>query len=389
MDGYLETVRLQQQMLRERAFELCEALSVPPWAGAQVYDAKPHPSAAHAVRLAELPPPRPPVAARPADADGDGGRVPTHVLEQLRAHERARVSLPLLLALPPAEAAAAAARDETRLPRPRAATALQPPPAVAVGGALAPAHASSASASAAIATHDQSPADALQLLSAARARMGSLGIGSREPAPGVQQGARRPLTARRPASASARAPAVRPTSPACTVAAASATLQRVGSAPVAAMRAIEAAAAFDLGGRRGRGEEGAAVQFAALLAAIELADGAEPTRHADGRMFARMRSAAAARSDSRAGGGRDAPARPPELAPRGLSALALSRLVSFVAASPSAEPCCICLEHVCAGERAVALECAHVFHDGCVRLWLRRQAACPLCKRDPGPTLGL
>ena len=81
----------------------------------------------------------------------------------------------------------------------------------------------------------------------------------------------------------------------------------------------------------------------------------------------------------------------PEVRSKGLSVVALSRLPAFIAAQPCVayEPCCICIEPMTAGQRLVALECAHLFHHECIRRWLGVQAACPLCKRDPGASLGV
>jgi hypothetical protein len=46
-----------------------------------------------------------------------------------------------------------------------------------------------------------------------------------------------------------------------------------------------------------------------------------------------------------------------------------------------ATSCAICLERFSLGERATALKCRHVFHDGCVMPWLSRRAAtCPSCR---------
>lgn len=47
-----------------------------------------------------------------------------------------------------------------------------------------------------------------------------------------------------------------------------------------------------------------------------------------------------------------------------------------------AEPCCICLEGMCAGNLAMTLPCSHVFHSACIMRWLHKAQNCPLCKND-------
>jgi len=42
--------------------------------------------------------------------------------------------------------------------------------------------------------------------------------------------------------------------------------------------------------------------------------------------------------------------------------------------------CTICLSEVRNGERVGLLSCTHVFHSSCLKDWLRRKNACPLCR---------
>lgn len=42
------------------------------------------------------------------------------------------------------------------------------------------------------------------------------------------------------------------------------------------------------------------------------------------------------------------------------------------------EPCVICLEPMVT---AKVLRCGHLFHRGCLRMWLERHATCPHCRR--------
>lgn len=44
--------------------------------------------------------------------------------------------------------------------------------------------------------------------------------------------------------------------------------------------------------------------------------------------------------------------------------------------------CTVCLEEMKLGGSALELVCHHVFHRDCIEPWLRKQASCPLCRRD-------
>ncbi|KAK3284856.1 hypothetical protein CYMTET_7523 [Cymbomonas tetramitiformis] len=49
----------------------------------------------------------------------------------------------------------------------------------------------------------------------------------------------------------------------------------------------------------------------------------------------------------------------------------------------SADMCCICIEELSKGDELRILHCKHRFHVACIDPWLRRRAACPVCKRHP------
>ena len=46
--------------------------------------------------------------------------------------------------------------------------------------------------------------------------------------------------------------------------------------------------------------------------------------------------------------------------------------------------CAVCLMEMMADELAVQLPCRHLFHEDCVRQWLKKQHTCPCC-RTPLP----
>jgi len=49
--------------------------------------------------------------------------------------------------------------------------------------------------------------------------------------------------------------------------------------------------------------------------------------------------------------------------------------------------CAVCLQELVADELAVKLPCKHLFHEECVRTWLKKQHTCPTC-RAPLPQKG-
>ncbi|XP_021910573.1 E3 ubiquitin-protein ligase znrf1-like [Carica papaya] len=42
--------------------------------------------------------------------------------------------------------------------------------------------------------------------------------------------------------------------------------------------------------------------------------------------------------------------------------------------------CPICLEEIVVGSEAARTRCRHVYHEDCIRTWLRRSSVCPLCR---------
>ncbi|KAF8641869.1 hypothetical protein HU200_067575 [Digitaria exilis] len=48
----------------------------------------------------------------------------------------------------------------------------------------------------------------------------------------------------------------------------------------------------------------------------------------------------------------------------------------------SSDCCAICLQDVSTDAKLRAMPCSHAFHQDCIFQWLRRSAACPLCRRQ-------
>ncbi|XP_051140646.1 uncharacterized protein LOC127258049 [Andrographis paniculata] len=48
----------------------------------------------------------------------------------------------------------------------------------------------------------------------------------------------------------------------------------------------------------------------------------------------------------------------------------------------STETCTVCLEEMTGQCKAVAMPCEHVFHEDCVKKWLRRSHYCPSCRYE-------
>ncbi|XP_058193388.1 E3 ubiquitin-protein ligase SDIR1-like [Rhododendron vialii] len=44
------------------------------------------------------------------------------------------------------------------------------------------------------------------------------------------------------------------------------------------------------------------------------------------------------------------------------------------------ESCRVCLEEFVKGEKVTCMPCRHVFHEGCIKTWLRTSHVCPICR---------
>ena len=47
---------------------------------------------------------------------------------------------------------------------------------------------------------------------------------------------------------------------------------------------------------------------------------------------------------------------------------------------PEKKNCIICLEDFKNGDKAIILPCIHLFHNECIKNWLKTQNTCPICK---------
>ena len=50
--------------------------------------------------------------------------------------------------------------------------------------------------------------------------------------------------------------------------------------------------------------------------------------------------------------------------------------------SPEKRRCIICLENFVNFDNIINLSCLHMFHDKCIRKWLKENKFCPICKHD-------
>jgi hypothetical protein len=41
--------------------------------------------------------------------------------------------------------------------------------------------------------------------------------------------------------------------------------------------------------------------------------------------------------------------------------------------------CTICLEDMDSTSNIFALNCAHIYHEECVKMWLQKNSVCPIC----------
>ncbi len=54
--------------------------------------------------------------------------------------------------------------------------------------------------------------------------------------------------------------------------------------------------------------------------------------------------------------------------------------VTRFAANDKTDDCIICIDKLCNGEFCQTLPCFHIFHCSCIRKWLERERACPICR---------
>ncbi|GFP94487.1 E3 ubiquitin-protein ligase ring1-like [Phtheirospermum japonicum] len=51
--------------------------------------------------------------------------------------------------------------------------------------------------------------------------------------------------------------------------------------------------------------------------------------------------------------------------------------------------CSICLEEIVRGGEGLFMPCCHVFHEDCIKKWLRTSHYCPVCRFEMPKRLGL
>jgi hypothetical protein len=54
---------------------------------------------------------------------------------------------------------------------------------------------------------------------------------------------------------------------------------------------------------------------------------------------------------------------------------------------PTQDACSICLEQFDPGDLVRLLKCGHIFHPSCVRDWLKKEATCPMCRKQQEPRM--
>ena len=50
--------------------------------------------------------------------------------------------------------------------------------------------------------------------------------------------------------------------------------------------------------------------------------------------------------------------------------------------APEKRRCIICLENFQKFNKIINLSCLHMFHDDCIKKWLKNQNYCPICKNE-------
>ena len=71
---------------------------------------------------------------------------------------------------------------------------------------------------------------------------------------------------------------------------------------------------------------------------------------------------------------------------KGLTEEQLAKLKVKVATGKGEEAgeglCSICYDDIKEGEEMLTLPCKHVFHNSCIKEWLAKEKACPMCKQE-------
>jgi len=71
---------------------------------------------------------------------------------------------------------------------------------------------------------------------------------------------------------------------------------------------------------------------------------------------------------------------PPPTSASALRSLPRIKVTAYdIAANESAE-CSICLDELVAGQPALRIPCGHLYHEDCVKDWLRKSNECPVCR---------
>ncbi len=49
---------------------------------------------------------------------------------------------------------------------------------------------------------------------------------------------------------------------------------------------------------------------------------------------------------------------------------------------PEKKRCTICLENFAKFDKVINLNCLHMFHNNCIKKWLKKKSFCPICKNE-------
>ena len=58
------------------------------------------------------------------------------------------------------------------------------------------------------------------------------------------------------------------------------------------------------------------------------------------------------------------------------------KLESIDKLGPEKKNCTICLENFEKNDKVINLDCLHMFHDNCIKTWLKKNNYCPICKNE-------
>lgn len=82
------------------------------------------------------------------------------------------------------------------------------------------------------------------------------------------------------------------------------------------------------------------------------------------------------------GGGDDRSDRPPPASAAAMRSLPKIKVTAYDVEKNETNECVICLDELIIGEPATRIHCGHLFHEDCIKGWLKKSNLCPVCRYE-------